>query len=101
MNYALIRYPIIDYEKTRARIRILLKTHNLSPKDIQTFMNLTTVQTVYKWFYPDGSLPCIDHFYALSVLLGVTINDIIVEKDLESQENNQNKLPCKNIHPKS
>lgn len=94
-------YPIIDYEKTRARIKILLKNHNLSPRDIQSFMNLTTVQTVYKWFYPYGSLPCLDHFYALSVLLDVTINDIIVEKDFESQENNQNELPFESSRPKS
>ena len=40
---------------------------------------LSDKSTMYKWFRGE-TLPGIDNMFALSVLLGVTINDIIVSK---------------------
>lgn len=82
-----MKYPIIDYEETRKHLHTLIIDKKLTAQSIQEYMNLSTVRTVYKWYQSFGSLPCLDHFYALSVLLGVSINDIIIEKQQGSQDN--------------
>ena len=63
---------------------------NLKPADIQRYLGLTCVQTVYRWL--DGTnIPTIDHLYALSCLLGVRVDDMIIEvkkeKEIQNPEN--------------
>ena len=44
--------------------------------DIQKYLGLTCVQTVYRWL--DGiNIPSIDNLYALSQLFGVKVDDML------------------------
>ena len=46
-------YPVIDMNRTGERIRQVMERKNVTPKDIQKYMNLSCVQTVYHWL--DGT----------------------------------------------
>ncbi|MCD7840154.1 MAG: helix-turn-helix domain-containing protein [Erysipelotrichaceae bacterium] len=70
-------YPTIDTLKTGQRIKELMILNHLTPLDIQEYLNLSCVQSVYRWF-SGRSIPTIDHFYALSYLFGVPVDDMII-----------------------
>ena len=69
--------PIIDREKTGKQIRRIMELRGLSVHDVQRFLSLGCVQSVYHWF--DGkSMPTIDNLYALSELLQVPMDMLVV-----------------------
>lgn len=71
-----MKYPMIDKRRTAKRIRILMHCSGLRPTDIQDYLGLTCVQTVYRWL--DGTnIPSIDNLYALSRLFGVKVDDML------------------------
>lgn len=77
-----MQYPIIDKKRTAKRIRFFMRCAGLRPSDIQDFLGLTCVQTVYRWL--DGTnIPSVDNLYALSRLLGIKIDDML-EEDSET-----------------
>ncbi len=49
----------------------------LKPVDIQRYLGLTCVQTVYRWV-SGRTIPTIDNLYSLSQLFGVHIDDMIM-----------------------
>lgn len=68
--------PRIDQKATACKIRYYMQRAGVKPIDIQRYLNLTCVQTVYRWL--DGTnIPTIDHLYALSCLFCVPIDDMI------------------------
>ena len=71
-------YPVIDVVRTGQKIKCLMQENELTVKDLQRYLHLSTPQAVYHWF--DGmSLPSLDNFYALSKLLHVSVDSMIVE----------------------
>ena len=67
----LCMYPMIDKEKTGRWLKALFMVKGVRPKDIQAYLSLGCIQTVYRWL--DGTnIPSMDHLYALSGLLGIT-----------------------------
>ena len=69
--------PSIDQKATAQRIKDYMNRLELKPADVQRYLELTCVQTVYRWF--DGTnIPTIDHLYALSRLFGVKVDDMII-----------------------
>lgn len=69
-------FPVIDKKKTGRRLYYCMKANGLTPKDIQDYLSLSCVQTVYRWF--EGvNIPTIDNLYALSQLFRVRLDDII------------------------
>ncbi len=78
-------YPIIDTKATGARIRELRLQHHLQVSDISHYMGFESDQAIYKWQRGD-SLPTVDNLYALSVLFGTSMNDIICGVDREEDE---------------
>ena len=48
--------------------------------DVQWYLNLVCPQSVYHW-QAGRTLPNIDNFYALSVLFGTTVNDLVAEQE--------------------
>ena len=69
-------YPIIDKIKTGEKIRMLMEANGYSVNDIQEYLGLACVQSIYHWL--NGScLPSIDNLYALSDLLNVSIDDMV------------------------
>lgn len=70
-------FPLIDKNETAKRFELLMKWNHLRPKDIQEYLGLACVQTVYRWI--EGiSIPSVDHLYALSRLFHVSIDDMLV-----------------------
>ena len=60
-------FPVIDKKKTAERISAIMKVYGKTPADIQNYLKLSCVQTVYRWL--EGvNIPSIDNLYALSQL---------------------------------
>ena len=84
-------FPVIDKKKTGVNLRRLMDKRDLSVKEVQEYLKLGSVQSVYHWL--NGiSLPTVDNLYALSQLLQVSVDDmlcgnrqIIIAKDCSAQ----------------
>ena len=70
-------FPVIDKRKTGIHLRRLMDERKLSVKDVQQFLGLGSVQSVYHWLN-GKSMPTIDNLYALSELFQVPIDDMVV-----------------------
>lgn len=69
--------PIIDREQTGKQIRRIMELRGLSVHDVQIFLSLGCVQSVYHWF--DGkSMPTLDNLYSLSELLQVPMDMLVI-----------------------
>lgn len=81
-------FPIIDKRKTGVNLRRIMDKRGITPKDVQEYLKLNCVQSVYRWL--DGrNMPTIDNLYALSQLLQVPIDKIVRgNMDDESAEDN-------------
>ncbi|MBQ8167032.1 MAG: helix-turn-helix transcriptional regulator [Lachnospiraceae bacterium] len=73
-------YPVINTEATGKRIKELCRHNKISVNDVKEFMGFENPQAIYKWQRGE-SLPSIDNFYALSKLLNVPIDSIIISED--------------------
>ena len=68
--------PVIDKKRTGEKIRFFMEREALNPSDIQMYLGLSCVQTVYRWL--EGiNIPSIDNLYALSCLFRVRMDDMI------------------------
>ena len=68
--------PKINRRQTGLRLRKLMDERNLSVRDIQTYLELDSVQSVYRWL--NGlSTPTTEHLYALSGLLQVPVDELL------------------------
>lgn len=71
-----IMIPIIDKKKTGIHLRRIMDARGLSVKDVQQYLRLGSVQSVYHWL--NGiSLPTIDNLYALSELFQMPVDDML------------------------
>ena len=70
-------YPVINTVATGKRIKQLCRQCNISVDQVREFMGFENPQAIYKWLRGD-SLPSIDNFYALSVLIGVPMDSLII-----------------------
>lgn len=69
-------FPIIDRKRTGIRLRRVMDERGLSVKDVQQYLELGSVQSVYHWL--NGlSMPTIDNLYALSELFQMPIDDLV------------------------
>ncbi len=73
-----MNYPVIDPEATGARINTLRKDRGLSVLYLRDYFGFSTTNAIYKWLRGEA-LPTLDNMFALSVLLDIPVNDIIVE----------------------
>ena len=73
-------YPQISLQETGRHLRHLCQNAGYTARDLQMYCHLSNPQSVYKWF-SGSNLPTVDNLYALSILLGVSMNDIIVDKN--------------------
>lgn len=69
--------PTIDRVKTGARLRALLRARRLSVQSVRATLRLSSVQSVYYWM-SGQRMPSVENLYALSCLLGVPLDDMIV-----------------------
>ena len=69
-------FPLINKRETVVNLRRIMDMRGITPKDVQEYLGLGCVQSVYRWF--DGvNMPTIDNLYALSELLNVPIDAIV------------------------
>ena len=73
-------YPVIDVMATGENILRRRIEKGYTVLDVQRYLNRACPQSVYHW-QAGRTLPNIDTFYALSVLLGTTVNDLVVERN--------------------
>lgn len=71
-----MNYPLINFIETGKKIQELRVAKKLKVRDIAEFMGFESVQAVYKWQRGE-SMPSVDNLYALSQLLGVSIDEIV------------------------
>lgn len=72
-----MNYPNIDMKKTGIRIKYLLEKSGYTVKQIQEFLCLSCPQPIYRWF-KGKNLPSLNHVYALSKLLRVPMEEMLV-----------------------
>ena len=77
-----IAFPVIDPVATGENIQRLRRERGLSVRDLQAFFGFEEPQAIYKW-QRGKSLPSVDNLYALSALLGVSMDDIIVSRTIQ------------------
>ena len=68
--------PVINKQETGINLRRIMDKRGLSAKDVQEYLGLGCVQSVYRWI--DGiNMPTIDNLYALSALFQLPIDSIV------------------------
>ena len=72
-------YPVIDPVGTGKNIKDLIKSSGNTVAGVGRILGIADKSTMYKWLRGDA-LPGIDNMLALSVLLGVTINEMLITK---------------------
>jgi transcriptional regulator with XRE-family HTH domain len=72
-------YPTIDVPATGKRIGRLMRARGLGVADLQGCLGLSSGQAVYKWLW-GKNLPNVDNLFALSRLLAVPVDGILVSK---------------------
>ena len=68
--------PSVNNVATGEKIRQIMKEKNLTVSDVQDYLNLEAVQTIYHWFHGRNA-PSLDNLYALSKYFGVSIDEIL------------------------
>jgi len=74
---SLTQFPVIDLKATGANIVKLRRERGLTVRDLQRYFGFEEPQAIYKW-QRGQSLPTVDNLYALSTLLNVPMNEILV-----------------------
>ncbi len=77
-----MKYPNIDILQTGLRLKHCIKQSGYTVRQIQEHLHLSCPQPIYRWF-KGQTLPSIDHFYALSKLLHIPMDELIVEQKQE------------------
>ena len=74
---AVAQFPVIDLTATGRNITRLRKAKGLSVRDIQAWYGFEEPQAIYRWQY-GKTLPSVDNLYALSVILEVPMERILI-----------------------
>lgn len=70
-------YQPIDQIKTGKKLRVMLEMAGYDVKSIQEYLHLSCPQSIYKW-YKGKALPSLEYVSALSDLLDVHMEELIV-----------------------
>ncbi len=81
-------FPVIDMIATGKNILSLRREKGFTVRDLQEFFGFEEPQAIYRWQY-GKTLPSVDNLYALSAILGVTMEEILVPVSRAPHENNQ------------
>lgn len=78
----MMQMPAIDMIATGRNILRLREEAGLTVRDLQEIFGFTTPQAIYKWQHGE-CLPKVDHLLALSRLLSVSMEDLLVYDNRE------------------
>ena len=71
-------YPVINLVESGKIIKEMMKIRGISVRDLKEYLGFNNTNSIYKWLRGD-SLPNLENMYALSELLGVSVNDLLVQ----------------------
>lgn len=77
-------YPTIDVKRTGLNLKRICKERQISISELQSYLGLACPQTVYRWF-SGQAVPSLDHLYALSSLLKLPMEKLLVKERLTGQ----------------
>lgn len=69
-------FPLINKRETGVNLRRIMDMRGITPKDVQQYLGLGCVQSVYHWF-EGKSMPSVDNLYALSDLFQMPMDAIV------------------------
>ena len=69
----------IDMTATGRNIERLLKEKNISVSELTRSLGFSTTNAVYKWIRGE-TLPTLDNLVSLSVIIDVSIDEIIIKR---------------------
>lgn len=72
-----MKLPVINMKQTGRNIVVLREQRGISVKQLQSMMGFATPQAIYKWQHGE-SLPTVDNLVALSAILSVPIDAILI-----------------------
>lgn len=75
-------FPVIDMVETGKNIMRLRKERGMTVRDLQAYFGFEEPQAIYKW-QRGKSLPTVDNLYALSALLDVPMEKILVSANVK------------------
>ena len=70
-------YQPIDQLRTGKKLKTLIESAGYDVKYIQTYLQLSCPQSIYRW-YKGKALPSLEHLSALSKLLHVHMEELLV-----------------------
>ena len=82
MEERIMSFPVINLGKTGNNIKRIAKENGYSADKIRDMLGISDRSNVYKWFRGEV-LPTVDNLLAMSILFGVTINELIVTENNE------------------
>ncbi|MDO5409114.1 MAG: helix-turn-helix transcriptional regulator [Lachnospiraceae bacterium] len=74
--------PVIDMGRTGKRIRQLCMVNGYTVRRLQEYLQIVCPQSIYNWYH-GKTLPSLDHLFALSVLLHIPMNWLLVAEATE------------------
>lgn len=74
-------FPVIDPTATGRNIVRLRKARGLTVKDLQIYFGFEEPRAIYKWQRGE-TLPSVDNLYALSRILQVPMDSILIPRQL-------------------
>ena len=69
--------PYVNLEKTGLNLKALMKSKNLTVKDLQKVFGFANPQAIYNWL-SGKTLPTVDNLLVLSFVFDTTIDDFVV-----------------------
>lgn len=78
-------YRNIDLKRTGANLRQLIAEKGYDVRSIQELLHLSCPQPIYRWF-KGQVLPSVDHLFMLSILLGVHMEELLIEETVEARQ---------------
>ena len=88
-----ISFPTIDPVATGRNITRLRKERGLTVRDLQAWFNFEEPRAIYKW-QSGQTLPSVDNLFALSFLLGVPMDHILVGTARTLSRNEPQEIAC-------
>lgn len=81
-RFAGFTVPIIDVAKTSKNLKEIRENQKISISELQQVFNMQNPQSIYTWENPESKyLPCIDNFVTLSKLYKVSMDELIILKE--------------------
>ena len=75
-------FPVINLVRTGENIKRIAKENRYSADKIRDALGICDRSNVYKWFRGEV-FPVVDNLLAMSILFGITINELIVTEIIE------------------